>query len=58
MKDLLEGLINGLIVAFILWLFGIDNIIINGINELINVQITINGYYVIFCILGVLSKLL
>ncbi|HHU62956.1 MAG TPA: hypothetical protein GXZ32_01890 [Clostridiales bacterium] len=52
------GIIGGLIIAWILSWLGIDSIIIRGINELFGMEISKAGYYVIFAIIGLITRLL
>lgn len=52
------GIIGGLIIAWILSWFGIDNIIIRGVNELFDIEISTAGYYVLFAIVGLITRLL
>ncbi|HZK33819.1 MAG TPA: hypothetical protein VFD33_00730 [Bacillota bacterium] len=52
------GIIGGLLLAWILSWFRIDNTIINGVNELFGLEITRSGYYVIFALIGLLADLL
>lgn len=41
-----------LLVAWILSLFGFDEIFCQGIKEIFNMQLTISGYYVVFFLAG------
>lgn len=50
-------MINGLLAAFILNLFGFGRIMTKGVFELTGVSITIAGYYVIFFIIGIIYDL-
>lgn len=52
---MLEGIIEGLIVAFILSLFNVDEIVADAFKELFKMEITTSGYYFIFAILGLIS---
>ena len=47
------GLIGGIFVAWFLSLFGVNNLIIRGLHELIGISISNAGYYTIFAIIGV-----
>lgn len=56
---MLEGFVAGLIIAYILTFFNVDNIIINTIQPFIpDIKITIDIYYVLFGILGMVSELI
>lgn len=44
-------------LAWILSWFGVDLVIINGINELFRLQIGVAGYYVLFALAGFISML-
>lgn len=48
-------MVYGLLVAWILSWFNIDNILIQGINELFNTNFTVAVYYLIFAVLGAIS---
>lgn len=52
---MLGGFIAGLIVAWILSLFGIDHLVINSAKELLNANNSISTYYIIFAIIGLLG---
>jgi len=49
------GLIFGLIVGWIISLFGGDALLIQGISELTGKQISTEGYYTIFALLGLIG---
>jgi hypothetical protein len=51
------GIIGGLIIAWLLTWFGIENTIISGVAELFKIQIGIAGYYVVFAIAGFITEL-
>lgn len=51
------GLIDGLIIAFILSLFGFDDIVVGCLYEWFGVTVSSNSYYMLFAILGALSTL-
>jgi len=55
---LLIGLIFGLIVGWIISLFGVDALLIQGISELTGKQISTAGYYTIFALLGLLGGII
>lgn len=56
---MLEGFVAGLIIAYILTFFNVDNIIINAIQSFVpDIKITIDIYYVLFGILGMISELI
>lgn len=50
-----SGIVGGLFVAWFLSLFGVNNIIILGLHELIGITISNAGYYTIFAIIGAFS---
>jgi hypothetical protein len=52
------GVIGGLLLAWILSWFGVDRIIIDGVNELFKLNIGIAGYYVLFAIVGIITHVL
>ncbi len=52
---MLGGLVVGLIVGWIVSLFGGDNLLIQGIKEITGNSITSAGYYTIFAIIGLLG---
>ena len=49
------GLIFGLVVAWIISLFGGDALLIQGMSELTGKQISTEGYYTIFALLGLIG---
>lgn len=49
---MLFGVIMGLIAAWILTMFGIEALLIEGISELTGKDIGISGYYTIFALIG------
>lgn len=55
---MLIGLIFGLIVGWILSLFGGDLLLIQGFFELTGKQISSAGYYTIFALLGLIGGLI
>lgn len=55
---MLLGLISGLIVAWLVSIFGGDLLIIQGVFELTGKQISIAGYYTIFALVGLIMDLL
>lgn len=44
-----------LLVAWILSLFGFDGVVIKGMKEVFNIEITETGYYFLFAMLGALK---
>ena len=52
---MLGGLIFGLVIAWVVSLFGGDSLLINGIRELTGNDITNAGYYTIFAIIGLIG---
>ena len=55
---MLGGLVVGLVVGWIVSLFGGDILIINGIQELTGNSISSSGYYTMFAIIGLLGGVL
>ncbi|NMA01178.1 MAG: hypothetical protein GX923_01265 [Clostridia bacterium] len=53
---LLAGLVFGLIVGWVVSLFGGNTLIIQGIFELTGKEISNAGYYTIFAFLGLISS--
>ncbi len=45
-------MIGTMIIAWILTWFGLDNLIITGINEIFNTDFTVAIYWLIFFIIG------
>jgi len=52
---MLGGLVVGLVVGWIVSLFGGDVLIMNGIHELTGNSVSSAGYYTIFAIIGLLG---
>lgn len=52
---MLGGLVIGLVVGWIVSLFGGDLLIIRGTQELTGNAITSSGYYTMFAIIGLLG---
>ena len=52
---MLGGLIFGLVIGWVVSLFGGDSLLINGIRELTGNDITSAGYYTIFAIIGLIG---
>ncbi|WP_409227001.1 hypothetical protein [Gudongella sp. SC589] len=52
---MLGGLVVGLVVGWIVSLFGGDVLIMNGIRELTGNSVSSAGYYTIFAIIGLLG---
>ena len=55
---MIGGLVVGLIVGWVVSLFGGDQLIIQGVEELTNNSISSAGYYTIFAIIGLLGGVL
>jgi hypothetical protein len=55
---MLGGLLVGLVVGWVVSLFGGDQLIIQGIREITGNSITSAGYYTIFAIIGLLGGVL
>lgn len=52
---MLEGLIGGLIIAWILTLFNFDMVCMTALKELINVSISKSTYYFMFAMIGLIT---
>lgn len=52
---MLEGLIGGLIIAWILTLFNFDMVCMTALKELINVSISKSTYYFMFAMVGLIT---
>ena len=52
---MLGGFLIGIFVAWILSFFGIDSMIIQGLNELFKLEITSAGYYTLFALIGLIG---
>ncbi|MBS4534061.1 hypothetical protein GOQ29_00340 [Clostridium sp. D2Q-14] len=51
------GILGGLLFAWLLSIIGFKGIIINGINELFGLSISMAGYYVLFGIIGFITSI-
>ena len=52
---MLEGLIGGLIIAWLLTLFNFDMVCMTALKELINVSISKSTYYFMFAMIGLIT---
>ncbi|MBC7088059.1 MAG: hypothetical protein H5T96_06165 [Tissierellales bacterium] len=52
---MLGGFLIGIFVAWILSFFGVDSMIIQGLYELFNIEITSAGYYTLFALIGLVG---
>lgn len=57
-RVIVGGFISGLIVAFLFTFVKIDHIIIEGLHEWFKYDMSINGYYLLFAIIGAAVSLL
>lgn len=56
---MLAGIIFGLIIAWFLTLFGVDDIFINALQPFFeNIEFTTNHFYFVFGIVGCISGLI
>lgn len=55
---MLGGLVFGLVIGWIVSLFGGDTLLINGVTELTGNDITSAGYYTIFAVIGLIGGVL
>lgn len=53
-----DGLLGGLLFAWILSWFGFDNLAVKGINELLQINATTASYYLIAAVLGIVAGLI
>ena len=53
-NNLIEGIIYGLIGAWFLSLFGIDNIFVEALQPFVNFTVTTSHYYFIFGFVGMI----
>lgn len=51
------GIISGLLVGWILGLFGFKGVAIAGMAQLFGIKLTVLGYYFMFAILGFVSRI-
>ncbi len=49
-------MVSGIIIAFVLQVFGFDEVVIQCAKELLNVEITSATYYVLFALVGFLRE--
>ena len=47
-----------LFVAWFLGIFGLDDLVINGFNQLFHMEIGITSYYLIFSLAGLIKNIL
>lgn len=52
---MLGGFVGGLLVAWILSLFGVHHMVINSVKELLGATISVSTYYISFGIIGLVS---
>ena len=52
------SIIWSLFVAWFLGIFGLDDLVINGFNQLFHIKIGIASYYFIFVIAGLIKNIL
>lgn len=55
---MLGGLISGLFVGWLLTIFSFDETLLGFVKEVFNISLSINTYYMLFAIFGMLSELL
>lgn len=51
-------MINGLLLAWILSLFNFDTIFVEGIQTFVHFKVITAHYYLLFALLGIISRLL
>lgn len=54
---MIDGIVYGLLSGWILCLFGIDDIFINGLQDFVSFELTKNHYYLCFAILGCVGNI-
>lgn len=54
---MLGGIVAGLIIAWILSLFGVDIMFCDFIKETLSKEVSIATYYVLFAVIGMISGL-
>jgi hypothetical protein len=52
---MLNGFIGGLLVAWILSWFGVDNMVIRSVAEIFKVGMSVSTYYISFGIIGLIG---
>ena len=52
---MLGGFVSGLIIAWILSLFGIDHMLIDVVQPFVTITLTTNHYYIFFALIGMLG---
>lgn len=52
---MIGGLLNGLLIGWILLIFGFEPVAINGFKELFNIVLTTNTYYFVFGLIGLIG---
>lgn len=52
---MLSGVIIGIIVAWVLTIFEVEQLLIRGVVELFGKEIGISGYYTIFAFIGLIG---
>ncbi len=55
---MLDGIIYGLIIAWILSVFNVDNICINVLQPFFDVKLTTDHYYFTFGVIGLVASIL
>jgi len=55
---MLEGIVGGLIIGWILSIFGVNNICIEVLQPFINIPLTNSHYYFVFGLLGCIGGLI
>lgn len=55
---MLGGLLGGLLIAWLLSIFNFDNMFINAIYELLGLNVSVDVYYVIFGLIGLIGGII
>ena len=55
---MIEGMIYGLIGAWFLSLFGVDNIFVEALQPFVNFTLTTSHYYFVFGFVGMISEII
>lgn len=55
---MLGGLLGGLLIAWLLSIFNFDNMFINATYELFGLNVSVDVYYVIFGLIGLIGGII
>lgn len=54
---MLNGVVSGLIIAWLLSLFGVDTMFIETVQTFVVFEVTVGFYYLVFAIIGLIGGL-